>query len=151
MGTVHTLSATSSEESFEQLQTCIRGANSYGIVVPQAHFLEQFLRFYPEFPREHLYTPSSLLNACGLKPVPPEIALLSEKFSEFDDPSLVEFEEKNFDAWLRQQSYASWNFDLEVKVPFERCIFFGSFSHEQKQHLVNVLRCREYFGLQRTF
>ena len=151
MGTVHTLSATSAEESFEQLQNCIRGANSYGIVVPQAHFLEQFLRFYPEFPRERLYTPSSLLNACGLKPVPPEIALLSEKFNEFDDPSIPEFKDETFETWLKQQSYAFWNFDLEVKVPFERCILFASFSKKQQQYLVNALRCREYFVLQRTF
>lgn len=151
MGTVHVLSAASAEESFEQLQTCIHGSNSYGIVVPQAHFLEQFLRFYPEFPRKRLYTPSSLLNACGLKPVPSEIALLSEKFSEFDDPSLVEFEEKNFDAWLRQQSYASWNFDWEVKVPFERCVLFGSFSHKQQQYFASALKYCEFFILQRTF
>ena len=151
MGTVHTLSATSAEESFEQLQTCMRGANSYGIVVPQAHFLEQFLRFYPEFPREHLYTPSSLLNACGLKPVPPEIALLSEKFNEFADPSFVEFEEKHFDAWLKQQSYVSWNFDLEIQPPFERCILFGLFSRKQQQYLVSALKCCEFFILQRMF
>ena len=150
MGTVHVLSATSAEESFEQLQNCIRDANSYGIIVPQAHFLEQFLRFYPEFPRERLYTPSSLLNACGLKPVPSEIALLSEKFSEFDDPSLVEFEEKNFDAWLKQQSYALWNFDLEVKPSFERCILFG-FSKKQQQCLASALKCLELFIFQRTF
>ena len=105
MGTVHTLSATSAEESFKQLQTCMRGANSYGIVVPQAHFLEQFLSFYPNFPREHLYTPSSLLNACGLKPVSSEIALLSEKFNEFADPSLLEFKDETCKTWLKQQSY----------------------------------------------
>lgn len=150
MGTVHVLSATSAEESFEQLQNCIRASNSYGIVVPRAHFLEQFLRFYPEFPRKRLYTPSSLLNACGLKPVPPEIALLSEHFNEFDDPSFVEFEEKDFDAWLKQQSYALWNFDLEVKPSFERCILFG-FSKKQQQCLASALKCLELFIFQRTF
>ena len=145
------LSTTSAEESFEQLQNCIRKAPSYGIVVPQAHFLEQFLRFYPEFPRERLYTPSSLLNACGLKPVPPEIALLSEKFNEFDDPSIPEFKDETFETWLKQQSYAFWNFDLEVKVPFERCILFASFSKKQQQYLASALKCRELFILQRTF
>ena len=151
MGTVHVLSAASAEESFEQLQACIQGSSSYGLIVPQAHFLEQFLRFYPNFPHERLYTPSALLNACGLKPAPSEIALLSEKFSEFDDPSLVEFEEKNFDAWLRQQSYASWNFDWEVKVPFERCVLFGSFSHKQQQYFASALKYCEFFILKRTF
>ena len=151
MKTVHMLSATSAEESFEQLQNCIRGANSYGIIVPQAHFLEQFLRFYPEFPRERLYTPSTLLNACGLKPVSPEIAMLSEKFNEFDDPSLLEFKDETFEAWLRQQSYVFWNFDLEVKVPFERCILFGAFSKKQRQYLASALKYREFFILQRIF
>ncbi len=150
METVHVLSTTSAEESFEQLQNCIRDASSYGIVVPRTHFLEQFLRFYPEFPRERLYTPSSLLNVCGLKPVPPEIALLSEHFNEFDDPSFVEFEEKDFDAWLKQQSYALWNFDLEVKPSFERCILFG-FSKKQQQCLASALKCLELFIFQRTF
>ena len=121
MGTVHALSATSAEESFELLQTCMHGAPSYGIVVPQAHFLEQFLRFYPEFPREHLYTPSSLLIACGLEPVPTEIAVLSENFDAFCDPSLLEFEGKDFDAWLKRQSYVFWNCASEgIQPPFER-------------------------------
>ena len=151
MTTVHTLLATSAEESFEQLQNCINKSLSYGIVVPQAHFLEQFLRFYPEFPRERLYTPSSLLNACGLKPVSPEIALLSEHFDEFDDPSLLEFKDETCETWLSQQSYAFWNFDLEVKVPFERCILFESFSQKQQQCLASALQCREFFILQRTF
>lgn len=146
------LSTTSAEESFEQLQNCINQAPSYGIVVPQAHFLEQFLRFYPEFPRERLYTPSSLLNACGLKPVPPEIALLSEKFNEFDDPSIPEFKDETFETWLKQQSYISWGTVAnETEPPFEHCILFGSFSQKQKQHLISALRCREYFILQRTF
>ena len=152
MGTVHALSATSAEESFEQLQTCMRGANSYGIVVPQAHFLEQFLRFYPEFPREYLYTPSSLLKACGLEPVPPEIAVLSENFDAFCDPSLLEFEGKDFDAWLKRQSYVFWNCASEgIQPPFERCILFGSFSQKQKQYLINALDCHECFILQRIF
>ena len=151
MGTVRTLSATSAEESFEQLQNCISQALSYGIIVPQAHFLEQFLRFYPEFPRERLYTPSSLLKACGLKSVPSEIALLSEHFDEFADPSFLEFKDETFETWLKQQSYAFWNFDLEVKVPFERCILFASFSKKQQQYLASALKCRELFILQRTF
>ena len=151
MGTVHVLSATSAEESFEQLKTCINKARSYGIVVPQVHFLEQFLRFYPKFPREWLYTPSSFLKACGLEPVPSEIVLLSEKFSEFDDPSLLEFKDETFKAWLKQQSYALWNFDLEAKPSFERCILFGSFSRKRQQCLASALKCREFFILQRTF
>lgn len=152
MGTVHVLSATSAEESFEQLQNCIRGVNSYGIIVPQAHFLEQFLRFYSEFPRERLYTPSTLLKTCGLEPVPSEIALLSKHFDEFCDPSFLGFEEKDFDAWLKQQSYAFWNTVSEdIQPPFERCILFGSFSRKQQQYLASALKCRELFILQRTF
>lgn len=150
MGTVRTLLATSSEESFEQLQTCIRGANSYGIVVPQAHFLEQFLRFYTEFPRERLYTPSTLLKASGLEPVPPEIACFGEHFDAFCDPSFLEFEDETCETWLKQQSYAFWNFDLEVNVPFERCILFG-FSKKQQQCLASALKCFELFIFQRTF
>lgn len=152
MGTVRTLSATSAEESFEQLQNCIRKAPSYGIIVPQTHFLEQFLRFYPEFSREHLYTPSTLLKACGLEPIPSEIALLSEHFDAFCDPSFLGFEEKDFDAWLKQQSYAFWNTVSEdIQPPFERCILFGSFSRKQQQYLASALKCRELFILQRTF
>ena len=151
MGTVHTLSATSAEESFEQLQNCINQAPSYGIVVPQAHFLEQFLRFYPEFPREYLYTPSSLLNACGLEPVPPEIACFLETFNKFNDPSFCEIKDETFEACLRQQSYALWNFDLEIQPPFERCILFGSFSRKQQQYLASALKCCEFFIFQRTF
>ena len=152
MATVHTLSATSAEESFEQLQNCISQVLSYGIVVPQAHFLEQFLRFYPEFPRERLYMPSSLLNVCGLKPVPSEIGLLSEHFDAFCDPSFLGFEEKDFDAWLKQQSYAFWNTVSEdIQPPFERCILFGSFSRKQQQYLASALKYREFFILQRIF
>lgn len=152
MGTVRTLSATSAEESFEQLQNCIRDASSYGIVVPQAHFLEQFLRFYPEFPRKRLYTPSTLLNACGLKPIPSDIVLLSENFDEFCDPSFLEFEGKDFDAWLKQQSHAFWNTASEaVQPPFERCILFGSFPQKQLRQITECLRCDTFFILKRTF
>ena len=148
------LFAASAEESFEQLKVCIRGANSYGVIVPQAHFLEQFLRFYPDFSREHLYTPSSLLKACGLEPVPSAIASFSEDFDTFCDPSLRDFGENDFDAWLKRQPYAFWDSVAKEGRPlFERCIFFGSFLNRQRRKIINCLRsrCREFFILKRTF
>ena len=151
MGMLQILSAASAEESFEQLQAYIQGSSSYGLIVPQAHFLEQFLRFYPNFPRERFYTPSTLLNACGLKPVPPEIVLLSKNFDERCDPSFLEFENDHFNEWLKQ-SYVFWNGASKIiQTPFEHCMLFGSFSRKQLRFLTEHLRCRKFFILQRTF
>jgi hypothetical protein len=63
----------------------------------------------------------------------------------------LEFEDKDFDAWLKRQSCTFWNFDLEVKIPFDRCILFGSFSKKQQQYLASALKCREFFIFKRTF
>ena len=148
------LSAASAEENFEQLQNCMQGSSSYGIIVPQAHFLEQLLRFYPKLPRERFYTPSTLLKTCGLRPVSIEIACLEEDFDIFRDPSLTDFKDKTLDAWLKQQPYASWNDASEVaQTPFERCVLSGSFSENERRKTLSFLqsRCREIFVLQRTF
>lgn len=150
----------SAEQCYDCLQKCVVCKNSV-VLIPDEFFREQFLTFWPQFPKELLFTPSQLLKKLGQNPLPqvfmhwmPECFWINDSVC-LNDKGWSEAVKGNWQEWLAVEKFctlSSLKVTLSSIFSVERWVFFGNFPEEViTQWIKQFSVCNEFYVIKRDF